>query len=541
MALRNNTKQAVKLLVQNNIIKGDSKTEAKKITKYDERFEIQIGDFRVKNSYGVDAYYNGPGGDVVIPENDILETAHIRFDDSKAITSLEISGSVNTLYASDFSSLRNSSKDSLKKIVINEGVKEISGDYFLSGFPNLSEVSLPESLQYLGKDAFLNTPWRENNIQKENGCCYLGNFLIGSDKKIEEGMIRDGTVMICAGAFKKRQSLHTVTIPSSVKVIGRTAFNDCQELEQVFIPESVMDIGVFAFTRCPALKTVEVLAENASVDEFAFADKKCHIPQRAFYPKRYFDKRSTGPIKDYYALCYLTSADRYTEEECTDYNKYIKKRRPYILPVILTEGRMDLLKKSADLILDAKKIDNTIEIAQKSGDTELTSFFLDWKDKHVKKKPVNESAEFDIDKPVRVSDLKMIWNTKKLPDGTLGITGYKGKETVIEVPAAIGKNPVTAICREAFMADTYSPIGKKITEEQVSVRKKITSVTIPEGITSIDYNAFGRCQSLAELHLPKSLKDMNYAHITDKVKIYAPKGSYAIKYAKSNKIDYEEE
>ena len=73
--------------------------------------------------------------------------------------------------------------------------------------------------------------------------------------------------------------------------------------------------------------------------------------------------------------------------------------------------------------------------------------------------------------------------------------------------------------------------------------KYLRSVTIPEGVEEIGESAFS-FMSLREVVLPKSLNVIgeNIFEGADKddIIIKAPKGSYAIKWAKKNKMKYEE-
>ena len=62
------------------------------------------------------------------------------------------------------------------------------------------------------------------------------------------------------------------------------------------------------------------------------------------------------------------------------------------------------------------------------------------------------------------------------------------------------------ICREAFSASTYSPIGKRKSEEQLAVRKAIRTVKIPDGVKSIEYAAFEYCENLESVYLRQVLQ-----------------------------------
>ena len=106
--------------------------------------------------------------------------------------------------------------------------------------------------------------------------------------------------------------------------------------------------------------------------------------------------------------------------------------------------------------------------------------------------------------PNSAAAMKKLWSTKKLPDGTLAITSYKGSEEAITVPAQIGKTKVTVIAEYAFSC--WADRCKNRDE-----REKIRSVTVPEGITTIEDKAFCACYGLESVTLPASLERVGSA------------------------------
>ena len=66
----------------------------------------------------------------------------------------------------------------------------------------------------------------------------------------EEYVVREGTEVICDGAFSCCFSLQSVTIPNSVTSIGDEAFSNCESLQSITIPNSVRNIGNNAFRGC---------------------------------------------------------------------------------------------------------------------------------------------------------------------------------------------------------------------------------------------------------------------------------------------------
>lgn len=70
-------------------------------------------------------------------------------------------------------------------------------------------------------------------------------------------VIPDGVVVIDNGCFKDLQ-IKSVSIPDSVKGIGRDAFSGCSSLTSVTIPASVKKIGSYAFNGCTSLGAVYI-------------------------------------------------------------------------------------------------------------------------------------------------------------------------------------------------------------------------------------------------------------------------------------------
>ena len=91
-------------------------------------------------------------------------------------------------------------------------------------------------------------------IEDEYGVKYSrdGKKLLKASSSLRgiEYVVREGTEVICDGAFRWCEFLQSVTIPNSVTSIGDEAFFLCESLQSVTIPNSVRNIGNHAFRGC---------------------------------------------------------------------------------------------------------------------------------------------------------------------------------------------------------------------------------------------------------------------------------------------------
>ena len=99
----------------------------------------------------------------------------------------------------------------IKKLVVEEGITEI-GESACSGFPNLTDVSLPGSLEIIGFCGFAN-------------CGF------------ESITLPEGVKNIRDYAFKNCYNMTSITIPASVTDIDYDVFIDCDKLHKIYISD----------------------------------------------------------------------------------------------------------------------------------------------------------------------------------------------------------------------------------------------------------------------------------------------------------------
>ena len=84
--------------------------------------------------------------------------------------------------------------------------------------------------------------------------------------------VKEGTRIICDGAFGWCYSLSNIVIPDSVSSIGEWAFSDCSSLFNIVIPKSVTSIGDCAFIGCSSLSSIVIPNSVTSIGDSAFSN-----------------------------------------------------------------------------------------------------------------------------------------------------------------------------------------------------------------------------------------------------------------------------
>ena len=189
--------------------------------------------------------------------------------------------------------------NSLSSLSIPEGVEIIGKDAF--SYTQLEEVTIPASVLFLGDGAFescteltrvtiLNGTTKLDG-QPFAGCTSLKDVELPSNKAT---MIRDmaqfsadgkrlisywggasayavpeGVEEIGESAFRSCYSLKTVSLPQSLRRIGKYAFFGC-DLEQIDLPNGLKELGSFAFEGCNALQQLVVPDSVTMVDLSSF-------------------------------------------------------------------------------------------------------------------------------------------------------------------------------------------------------------------------------------------------------------------------------
>lgn len=187
--------------------------------------------------------------------------ADYAFLDKKNLINVTLPDTLEYIGEASFRGCRN-----LPEIVIPDSVNHIDASAF-QYCENLSDITFPDDLDYIGRFAFDRTAWLET--QSDN--VYIGNIFYCLNRMTNHRVIiRDGTRGIAEYAFYNNRYIESVEIPGSVRYIGRSAFEKCTVLSSVTMKEEIKTIEAFAFKDCESLETISIPDSVEKIQDSAF-------------------------------------------------------------------------------------------------------------------------------------------------------------------------------------------------------------------------------------------------------------------------------
>ena len=246
--------------------------------------------------------YNGPGGDVVIPElidnKPVTIIGYAAFGGYTGIISITIPNSITSIgdaafyHSIDLKSINipdsviNIGDEAfyectgLTSITIPNSVTSI-GELAFYGCAGLTSISIGEGVTSIGDWAFFGCTGLESITVDPNNQVYhsASNCLIETQSKTliqgcKNSVIPTDCNVTSIGddAFSDCTRLSSITIPDSVTSIGTRAFSNCTGLTNITIPNSVISIGLGAFYECTGLTSITISDSVTSISDLAFSN-----------------------------------------------------------------------------------------------------------------------------------------------------------------------------------------------------------------------------------------------------------------------------
>ena len=317
-----------------------------------------------------------------------------------------------------------------------------------------------------------------------------------------EIQIPDSVETIGTNAFYCCQDLESITLPASLKTIESSAFGSCRNLSEVRLPASLTAIEVYVFDGCSSLETV-------------FYEGSLAQWSRINTSNGFLGYSSPSLVMNDYTAQFISVMDEddpNSPPKTVTITKYTGTESTVILPSTISSW--PVTKIGEDALKDHTTITSVTipasvtEIGANAfaGCTNLTSVTYggDWSKLTIQSG--NPAVQDAANAPL--FDFEFI-----PPDNTAVIvTNYKynGAAADVTIPSRYQGKPVTTIGHAAFFNSAVTSVTipdsvTSISDEAFINCPKLTNISIPNSVTYIGFSAFSSCTSLKSITLPSSL------------------------------------
>ena len=415
-----------------------------------------------------------------IPEG-VTTIGKYAFENCTGLVSVTIPGTVESIQGAAFYRCT-----SLTDLIIGEGVKSIGSSAF-SGCVALESVVIPESVTSIESSTFSSCSALES-VVIPGSVTSIGSNAFSGCKALTSVTI-PGSASIGPSAFENCNGLTDLTISEGVVTVGNYAFAGCSSLTDVVIPSTVEELEWSAFRNCTGLKSVIILP-NLRINSYGVF-YGCTNLTSVTLPEGYTYVLTDDAFGG--TGCAYLYGTIYTDSNDVQYRILNSKAYVVYCPEAVTE----------DLIPD------TIPNEDNSGTYPVITDFT-----------TEEKGYFgdNIYWEIIEADGQIVLNlsgTGRMEHCRVGVpgTGYN-----YEVPpwamyndvidqVVIGEG-ITSIGNGVFQNTGLTSVSIPESVTSIGIKafsgcKALTSVTISENVTSIGMNAFYDCSALTSVIIPE--------------------------------------
>ena len=430
------------------------------------------------------------------------------FSGCESLTSIEIPSSVTSIGDNAFYGCSNLTSIEIPSSVTSIGDLAFSSCSSLYVIYNNSDLPLtPGSSRYgyVALNAKLIVDKDGNKIYKNDGAEYIdtedgflfrkqnGKYQLTAYFGKEETVTLPDDINGNSYEIYQMCGVHNVIIPEGVTSIGDYAFSSCRSLTSVEIPSSVTSIGGYAFWGCSSLTSIEIPSSVTSIGDNAFSN--CRSLTSIDIPS---SVTSIGS-RVFWGCSNLTS---------------------------ITVDDNNPSYRSIDGVLFSK--DQTILVCYPEGKTETT---------YTIPEGVTSIGDDAFEYCSSLTSIEIPSSVTSIGYGAFdGCRSLKYNEYDNGLYLGNAQNPYLALIdtkTTGIISCLIHEQTKVIASSAFSSCSSLTSIVIPDGVTSIGYFAFFNCSNLTSITILSrdvEIYDSSYT-IPATTTIYGYAGSTAQDYA----------
>ncbi|MDR0623387.1 MAG: leucine-rich repeat protein [Treponema sp.] len=185
------------------------------------------------------------------------------FNGCENLTSITLPDSVTYIGDSAFAGCIN-----LTAITLPEGVTSIGNSVF-SGCTSLTSITLPDSVTSIGDSVFSGCT-NLTSVKLPKGVTSIGNWTFKCCENLTSIKLPGGVTTIGDNAFINCTNLTSIELPDGVTSIGYGAFINCTNLTSIKLPDGLTAIGNSAFWACTNLTSITLPEGLTNIGEYTF-------------------------------------------------------------------------------------------------------------------------------------------------------------------------------------------------------------------------------------------------------------------------------
>lgn len=393
---------------------------------------------------------------------------------------------------------------------------------------NVSSVFIPATVLSIGDSAFIycdaltTVTFAENSQLKSiERAAFWGSEHV--HPRFKEIKIPDSVETIGNGAFYECRDLERIALPSALQTLSTVTFYNCTALSEVTFPASLKTIESSAFSGCRNLSEVKLPASLTAIQSSVFHlcinlktvsyDGSLEQWSRITADNDVLGYSCPSLVMSDYTAQFILVKNAFLDPppKTVTITKYTGTESTVILPSTINSWPVTKIGEAAfqdNTTITSVTIPASVtEIGSNAfaGCTNLTSVHYegDWSNLTIQSG--NPAVQDAANAP--------LFDFEFTPDNTAVIvTNYKynGAAADVTIPSRYQGKPVTTIGHAAFFNSAVTSVTipdsvTSISDEAFINCPQLTNISIPNSVTYIGFSAFSSCTSLKSITLPSSL------------------------------------